>query len=98
MDFFLENKNTMPAGSPGSLTDQEYLHLLKYMFDIADVEAPSLTIDNIASMKIEYRENRNSAPDVEWKNFGSELNAQRYVPLSEINNCLLYTSPSPRDS
>ena len=32
MDFFLENKNTMPAGSPGSLTDQEYLHLLKYMF------------------------------------------------------------------
>tara|TARA_A100001234_G_scaffold37538_1_gene29775 strand:+ start:3242 stop:5440 length:2199 start_codon:yes stop_codon:yes gene_type:complete len=85
MDFFLENKNTMPAGSPGSLTDQEYLHLLKYMFDIADVEASSLTIDNIASMKIEYRENRNSAPDVEWKNFGSELNAQRYVPLSEIN-------------
>ena len=47
MDFFLENKNTMPAGSPGSLTDQEYLHLLKYMFDIADVGAPTSAISNI---------------------------------------------------
>ena len=85
LDFFLENKNTMPAGSPGSLSDQDYLHLLEYMFDISGVNAPFLNINNIRSLKIELQVDKGLKPDIEWKNFGSDLNAQRYVPLSDIN-------------
>ena len=33
-----------------------------------------------------------------WGAIGYSYDEQRFSPLTDINDCLLYTSPSPRDS
>ena len=86
-EFFLYNKKTMPAGEPGSLSDQDYFHLVKYMLDLGgiDFKKSSLTIQSMPSTKIVLRDQKKLVADIEWKNFGGELNAQRYAALGEID-------------
>jgi glucose dehydrogenase len=84
-EFFLVNKNTMPGESPGSLTDQEYVDVVKFMLNQAEIEFKDeffLTSDQ----KINPKETQEILLDVEWQNFGGNLSAQRYAPLNDINS------------
>lgn len=84
-EFFLVNKNTMPGESPGSLTDQEYVDVVKFMLNQAKIEFNDeffLTSDQ----KINPKETQEVLLDVEWQNFGGNLSAQRYAPLNDINS------------
>ena len=84
-NFFLATKNSMPSESPGSLSDQDYHDVVRFMLNKANVDYKdnsSLIIDE----NITLREPDVLKVDIEWKNFGGKLNAQRYTPLSEINS------------
>lgn len=78
---------TMPGESPGSLSDDQYLDVMAYMLDLAGVERPagSLQAPQLATIVINPQAARtDGSADVAWKNFGGELSAQRYAPLSDI--------------
>ena len=78
----------MPAETPGSLTEREYLDVLAFMLDRADIDRPSgnLQSESLAAIVLEASsEKAADLPDVPWRHFGGELNANRYAPLSQIN-------------
>ena len=84
--LYLTTRQTMPGESPGSLSDADYLAVLAYMLDLADVDRPDgeLTTAALADILIAARErNAGVERDVPWKNFGGELSAQRYAPLDQ---------------
>ena len=83
-DFFLVNKNTMPGESPGSLTDQEYSDVVEFMLNKAGMKLPNQLL-SMSDEIITLRETEKLLADVEWQNFGGNLNAQRYAPLTEVN-------------
>jgi len=87
--LFQATRQSMPGESPGSLSDSEYLQLIAYMLDLADVPLAEveLTIDALATVTIVPRVSGESdKPDIPWKNFGGELSAQRFAPLDQINS------------
>ena len=86
--LFFSTRTKMPVESPGSLSQDQYLEIMDYMLDVADIERPNspLSIDNLSqitlnSVKRSFSDNR----EVPWKNFAGELNAQRYAPIDQIN-------------
>jgi len=83
-DFFLVNKNTMPGESPGSLTDQEYSDVVEFMLNKAGTKLSNQLL-SMSDEIITLRETEELLADVEWQNFGGNLNAQRYAPLNEVN-------------
>ena len=87
-DFFQATKNTMPAEAPNSLTDHEYLEVVTYMLEKADVDSTAIpkNINLISNQKITLNPRKTILPDVEWQNFGGKLNAQRYSPVRQINS------------
>ncbi|MEM7502541.1 MAG: PQQ-binding-like beta-propeller repeat protein [Pseudomonadota bacterium] len=79
---------TMPAEMPGSLSEREYLDVLSYMLDLADVARPEgkLTNSDLVSLVVSSRAaDDEQLPDVPWRHFGGDLSAQRYAPLDDIN-------------
>lgn len=81
-------RQTMPGESPGSLSDEQYLEAMAYMLDTANVARPDgeLTVAALGTIVIEPRAaTAASVPDVAWRNFGGDLGAQRYAPLSQID-------------
>ncbi len=86
-DFFHATKNTMPAEAPNSLTDHEYLEVVLYMLKQAEIDLTDIpkNVNLIANQKITFNPRKVMLPDVEWQNFGGELNAQRYSPVRQIN-------------
>ncbi len=86
-DLYDATRQTMPAETPGSLTEREYLDVLAYMLDNADVERPpgELQLASLSQIVIEAaNEQTADLPDVPWRHFGGELSANRYAPLSQI--------------
>jgi quinoprotein glucose dehydrogenase len=86
--LFEVTRRTMPAESPGSLADAEYLETVAYMLDLADVPRPDgpLAATALAALSIVPRAAASAAPpDHPWRNFGGELGATRYAPLDEID-------------
>ena len=84
-NFFLATKNTMPAESPGSLSDQDYHDVVKFMLNKARVNH-KYSASSVSDSKITLRDSKDAEADIDWENFGSQLNAQRYIPLTEINS------------
>ena len=87
-DLFSTTKQTMPGESPGSLSDDEYLAVVAYMFDLAGVNRPGDALSTRALTDISIIAQVRGDPDladVPWKNFGGELSAQRYAPLDQID-------------
>ena len=87
-DFFQATKNTMPVEAPNSLTDHEYLEVVTYMLKQAEIDLTHIPKSTklIANQKITLNPRKLKVPDVEWQNFGGDLNAQRYSPLRQINS------------
>ena len=86
--LFEITRQTMPGETPGSLTDAEYLEVVAYMLDLAAVPRPAgeLAEGQLAGIVIESAsDDASSLPDVPWKNYGGELNANRYAPLGDID-------------
>lgn len=78
----------MPGESPGSLSEVDYLAVVVYVLDLADVPRPNreLTVTDLGSITLLSRPPaETSLADVPWRNFGGELGAQRYAPLDQIN-------------
>ncbi len=76
-------RETMPAESPGSLSDREYELSLRHLFVLLD--APLAPDVDLATVTIALTEDTQQLPDVPWRHFGGELNANRYAPLADIN-------------
>jgi quinoprotein glucose dehydrogenase len=76
-------RETMPAESPGSLTDREYTLAVQRLLELAGAElAPA---SDPGRSVIQLRASSATAPDVPWRNFGGDLNANRHAPLADID-------------
>ena len=86
-ELYQRVKQTMPAESPGSRSDEEYLavtaHLLSYTgIDISSAATPS----HLAKITIQAPQAKApTLPDVGWTQFNGNLAAQRYSPLEQID-------------
>ena len=75
----------MPPDAAGSLEEDEYLAIKDYIFDlkysgsIQKIEKYPTT----QSFKVPNKENR---PEIPWQHFGGKINAQRYLPIDQIDN------------
>jgi len=77
---------TMPAESPGSLTDLEYRQTLRYLLRLVDIELAPTAPADLAGVAIDIDEAAPALlPDVAWRHFGGQLNANRYAPLADID-------------
>jgi quinoprotein glucose dehydrogenase len=92
-DLYQRIKATMPAESPGSRSDEEYLAVTAYVLEMFEVALPakltSLADFDKVSVKPVVRDAKAKAapkvPDVGWSEFNGNLAAQRYAPLDQIN-------------
>ena len=84
--LFERTRQTMPAGAPGSLSDDEYLRLLRYLFDVGKVQYPArtLTADRLDHLLL-VRGAADEGETVPWRNIHGELDANRYSPLDQID-------------
>jgi len=56
-DLFSQTSMTMPASSPGSLTQEEYLNLTAYILQANDITPPQdLTVDSLASVTMHQKD------------------------------------------
>jgi quinoprotein glucose dehydrogenase len=86
--LYVTMTGTMPAESPGSLAEAEYLAILTYLLELASIPVPAgdLAAAGLASIPLLTRQSGEElADDVEWRTTHGELNANRYAPLSQIN-------------
>jgi quinoprotein glucose dehydrogenase len=85
--LFERTRQTMPAAAPGSLSDADYLEVLAYMLDIADVKRPveGLTIASLGKLIMQADAAAGDGEEIPWRNIHGELNANRYAPLDQIN-------------
>ena len=90
-DLFQRIKATMPADSPGSRSEEEYLAVTAYVLDLLNVERPQ-TVASLAdfdkvSIKPAVGKPKAAAkiPNVDWSEFNGNLAAQRYAPIDQIN-------------
>jgi len=55
-DLFSQTSMTMPASSPGSLTQQEYLNVTAYILQANEITPPQdLTVDSLSSVAIHQK-------------------------------------------
>ena len=88
-ELFQRTKTTMPAESPGSLRDDDYLAVTAHILAMAEM-TPSTPIQPQAQLaKITIpaptKAKAPAEPDVGWTEFNGNLAAQRYSPLDQIN-------------
>lgn len=80
---------TMPADSPGSLSDAQYLAVTRQVLDVAGMNAPvaSPTAAALAALPIAPRTGVQAVamPETPWLEYNGNLAAQRYTALDQIN-------------
>jgi quinoprotein glucose dehydrogenase len=94
-EFYQKIKATMPAESPGSLKDSEYLAVTAHVLKMVNIAAADpvlaqsqVTPAQLAQLKIAaFAAAPPAAPlsNVDWPDFNGNLFAQRYSPLEHIN-------------
>jgi len=86
-------KATMPAESPGSRSDAEYVAVTAYVLNMAGIAGADallaqsqLTQPQLAQVQIVAAAAKEAAlPNVGWAEFNGNLAAQRYSPLDQVN-------------
>jgi glucose dehydrogenase len=88
-DLYQRVKTTMPAETPGSRSDSEYLAVTAHILALADMASagPIKEQAQLAKITIQAPAKVKPAvgPDVDWTEFNGNLAAQRYSPLDQIN-------------
>jgi glucose dehydrogenase len=90
-ELFQRIKTTMPAESPGSRSDSEYLAVTAHLLDASGIELPreNLTQSLLAkiAIKVATQPTDASTTDVSvgWTDLNGNVSAQRYSPLDQIN-------------
>jgi len=89
VDLYTRAKTTMPAESPGSLTDAEYFSATAYMLSFIDpIAADALSakeqLDGV-TIKVAEKKVTPKLPNIDWADFNGNLAAQRYSTLEQIN-------------
>ena len=82
-DLMTRVQQTMPAESPGSLSTLEYELSVRHLLTLIGVRASADT--ELAQILIRPANATEQLPEVAWRHFGGELNANRYAPLADIN-------------
>jgi quinoprotein glucose dehydrogenase len=82
-------RSTMPAETPGSLTNAQYLDVTAYILQSGNVPLPpALSADGLLALTIEAA-TRSVAQDGEanfnWTHINGNLQSTRYAPLEQIN-------------
>jgi len=86
--LFNEIRATMPAETPGSLPDSQYLDVTAWIMQVGNVVAPegNVTEASLASLIISPVGSVSSGErNVGWEHFNGNIEAQRYSPLEQIN-------------
>ena len=94
-ELYQKIKMTMPAESPGSLKDTEYLAVTAHVLAMANISAadallaqPQLTLAQLTQVTIAAGAPVRAAStdsNVDWAEFNGNLFAQRYSPLEQIS-------------
>ena len=74
-DLLERVRQTMPAESPGSLSQSEYEQSVRHLLKLAGV--PSAANAALSEISIRQSVEASRLPDVPWRHFGGELNANR---------------------
>ena len=74
---------TMPAETPGSLSDRDYDLVTREL--LRQTGHTGVDEADLGGLRIRLAEAGPVRPEVPWRNFGGELNANRYAPLSDID-------------
>ncbi len=74
---------TMPAETPGSLSEGEYELVTRQL--LRQTGHPDVDGTALERLIIRPRQDGPHLPDVPWRHFGGELNANRHAPLSDID-------------
>jgi len=86
--LFNEIRATMPAETPSSLRDAQYLDVTAYIMQVGNVVAPegNVTEASLADLTISAAGSVVSGErNVGWEHFNGNVQAQRYSPLEQIN-------------
>lgn len=81
-------KGTMPAETPSSLRDSQYLDVTAYILQAGNAVAPvgDVTAASLAALTISAIGTETESTDsVGWEHFNGDLGAQRYSALEQIN-------------
>jgi glucose dehydrogenase len=91
-DLYQRIRSTMPAESPGSRSDDEYLAVTLHVLGMLDVERPTALASAADLEKIAIKpaaagkgKEQQSKPNLGWTEFNGNLFAQRYSPLDQIH-------------
>lgn len=88
-ELFEQIRATMPAETPGSLSDGEYYDLTAYILDEANISLAGGESDQAALASLEIRpgeaEQETIAEDWAWTHFNGDERSTRYAPLDQIN-------------
>lgn len=86
-DLFRSIRATMPAETPGSLSDPQYLDLTAYVLQMANasVSIAGLSEAELANVSVALGGRGDGIDYFSWEHMNGELNANRYAPLDQIN-------------
>lgn len=86
-ELFNSIKATMPAETPGSLSDPQYLDLTAYVLQLggATSSAVGLSQSQLASLNITQASAGDGPNYVPWEHMNADLASTRYSPLDQIN-------------
>ena len=86
-ELYQQIRATMPAESPGSLSDSEYLDVTLYTMESANAEVPEGEISegDLASLIVDPATEERDLESIAWTHFNGDLSATRYAWIDQIN-------------
>lgn len=87
-ELYEQIRSTMPAETPGSLSNEEYYDLAAFILQSGNVtiEGGSIAVNDLATLEIDPADivvqQDNSVP---WTHFNGDERSTRYQPLDQIN-------------
>ncbi|MEX0618438.1 MAG: PQQ-binding-like beta-propeller repeat protein [Pseudohongiellaceae bacterium] len=89
-ELYEQIRQTMPAETPGSLSNQQYLDVTAFILHAGNVEIPggSISQPELAALSINPGEavaDTDTGENFNWTHFHGNEKSTRYAPLSQIN-------------
>lgn len=89
-ELFEQIRSTMPAETPGSLSNAEYYDLTAFILQSGNVqiEGGSMAVPELASLEIDPADviaSADASETANWTHFNGDEHSTRYMPLDEID-------------